>query len=148
MIVLDTNVLSELMRPEPDARVVSWLGAQPAASVFTTSITQAEILHGILLLPPGKRRQALDEAARAMFEEDFAGRVLAFGGGAALSYATIACDRRRAGRPISQFDAQIAAIAAVHTASVATRNVADFEGCGIEVIDPWGRGEEPVRDHG
>lgn len=138
MIVLDTNVLSELMRPEPNARVLSWLGEQPAVRVFTTSITQAEILHGILLLPSGKRRQAFEEAARAMFEEDFAGRVLAFGSAAALPYATIACDRRRAGRPISQFDAQIAAIATVNKASVATRNVSDFEGCGIEVIDPWG----------
>lgn len=137
MILLDTNVLSELMRPEPDARVLQWVGEQPAARVFTTSITQAEILHGILLLPAGKRRLAFDEAARAMFEEDFAGRVLAFGSDAALPYARIASDRRRAGRPISNFDAQIAAIAVAHGASVATRNVSDFEGCGIEVIDPW-----------
>jgi predicted nucleic acid-binding protein len=138
MIVLDTNVLSELMRPEPNARVVRWLGEQPAARVHTTSITRAEILYGILLLSPGKRRQALDAAARAMFEEDFAGRVLAFGSAAALPYATIARDRRHAGRPISHFDAQIAAIAMVNGASLATRNVSDFEGCGIEVIDPWG----------
>ena len=138
MILLDTNVLSELMRPEPDVRVLHWVGEQPAARVFTTSITQAEILHGILLLPPGKRRQAFEEAARAMFEEDFAGRVLAFGSDAALPYASIACDRRRAGRPISHFDAQIAAIAVANTAAVATRNVSDFEGCGIEVVDPWG----------
>lgn len=137
MIVLDTNVLSELMRPEPNARVVRWLEKQPTTRLFTTSITQAEILHGILVLPPGKRRQALEEAAGGMFEEDFAGRVLAFDSAAALAYATLARDRQRAGRPISQFDAQIAAIAAVHNASVATRNVADFEGCGIEVLDPW-----------
>jgi toxin FitB len=137
MILLDTNVLSELMRPEPDARVLQWVGEQPAARMFTTSITQAEILHGILLLQTGKRRQAFEDAARAMFEEDFAGRVLAFGSAAALLYATIASDRRRAGRPISHFDAQIAAIALANRAAVATRNVSDFEGCGIEVLDPW-----------
>lgn len=144
MIVLDTDVLSELMRPAPDPRVVRWLGGKPAPRVYTTSITQAEILHGILLLPAGKRRRALEEAARAMFEEDFAGRVLPFASDAAPSYATIARDRRRTGRPISQFDAQIAAIAKTNRAAVATRNVADFEGCGIEVVDPWGKssGEE------
>jgi hypothetical protein len=137
MIVLDTDVLSELMRPEPDPRVLHWLGEQPAARVFTTSITQAEILHGILLLPSGRRRNALEAAARAMFDEDFAGRVLAFDRDAAPPYAAIARDRRRAGRPISHFDAQIAAIATAHRAPVATRNVPDFEGCGLEVIDPW-----------
>jgi toxin FitB len=137
MILLDTNVLSELMRLEPDARVLHWVAEQPAARVFTTSIAKSEILYGILLLPPGKRRRALEEAARAMFEEDFAGRVLAFAGETALPYATIACDRRRAGRPISHFDAQIAAIAAANSAAVATRNVSDFEGCGIEVVNPW-----------
>lgn len=137
MIVLDTNVLSELMRPEPDARVLRWLGEQPAARVFTTSITQAEILHGIVLLPAGKRRDALEAAAKAMFDEEFEGRVLAFDSAAAPAYAAIARDRRRAGRPISHFDAQIAAIAAVHEAAVATRNAADFDGCGIAVVDPW-----------
>ena len=137
MILLDTNVLSELMRPEPDVRVLHWVGGQPATRMFTTSITEAEILHGILSLPSGRRRQAFEEAARAMFEEDFAGRVLGFGSDAARPYASIACDRRRAGRPISQFDAQIAAIAAANRAAVATRNVSDFEGCGVEVIDPW-----------
>jgi len=137
MIVLDTNVLSELMRPEPEVRVLDWLGEQPVARVCTTSITQAEILHGILLLPRGKRRNALEVAARAMFDEDFAGRVLAFDSDAAPRYAAIARDRRRAGRPISHFDAQIAAIARVNKAPVATRNVADFEGCGVDVIDPW-----------
>jgi toxin FitB len=138
VILLDTNVLSEMMRPEPDARVLDWVREQPAVTLFTTSISQAEIFHGILLLPPGKRRQAFEEAAKAMFEEDFAGRVLAFGSDSALPYAHIASDRRRAGRPISQFDAQIAAIAIASRASVATRNVTDFEGCGIAVVNPWG----------
>ncbi len=137
MILLDTNVLSELMRPEPAARVVDWMAAQPAQGLFTTSITQAEVLHGVMLLPPGKRRDAFEAAARAMFAEEFAGRVLPFGADAALPYACIAVDRRRAGRPISHFDAQIAAIARCYGAAVATRNVVDFEGCGVEVLNPW-----------
>jgi len=139
VILLDTNVLSELMRPEPAARVVDWIAAQPAQGLFTTSITQAEILHGVMLLPPGKRRDALEAAAREMFAVEFAGRVLPFGADAALPYAGIAVDRRRAGRPISHFDAQIAAIARCSGAAIGTRNVADFEGCGVEVLNPWDR---------
>ena len=137
MILLDTNVLSELIKPRPARRVVAWLDSQPTASLFTTSVTQAEILHGVMLLPLGRRRKAIQEAIVTMFEEDFAGRVLAFDSDAALPYAQIAVERRRAGRPISQFDAQIAAIAQSRGASVATRNVSDFEGCGVAVIDPW-----------
>lgn len=139
MILLDTNVLSELMRPEPAPRVVDWIAAQPAQGLFTTSITQAEILHGVMLLPPGKRRDAFEAAAQAMFVEEFAGRVLPFGADAALPYACIAVDRRRVGRPISHFDAQIAAIARCYGAAIGTRNVADFEGCGVEVLNPWER---------
>jgi predicted nucleic acid-binding protein len=137
MFVLDTNVLSELMKPAPADSVVRWVAAQPATSLYTTSVTQAEIFHGILLLPSGSRRNALQAAAEAMFGEDFAGRVLPFGGEAAHVYARIATERRRAGRPISHFDAQIAAIARSAGAAVATRNVADYEGCGIKVINPW-----------
>ncbi len=137
MILLDTNVLSELMRPEPARLVTAWVASRPASSQYTTSITQAEILHGILLLPTGRRRTLLRAAAQAMFDEDFRGRVLAFGSDAALPYAQIAAERRRAGRPISHFDAQIAAIARTCGASIATRNVSDFEGCGVTVIDPW-----------
>ncbi len=137
MIVLDTNVLSELMKPAPAAGVLRWMAGQPATGLYTTSITQAEILHGILLLPAGKRRNALAAAAEAMFKEDFEGRVLPFGAGATLAYARIAVDRRRAGRPISQFDAQIAAIARTTGASIATRNVPDYEGCGVKLINPW-----------
>jgi toxin FitB len=137
MIVLDTNVLSELMKPAPAARVVNWMAAQPAPALYTTSITQAEILHGLMLLPRGRRRNALEGAAASMFAEDFGGRILGFGRDAAPRYAQIASDRRRAGRPISHFDAQIAAIARSASAAVATRNRADFEGCGLTVIDPW-----------
>lgn len=137
MIVLDTNVVSELMKPAPADRVVKWVASQTASSLYTTSITQAEILHGVLLLPAGKRRKAFEEAAEAMFDEDFAGRILPFGSDAAPFYAEIAAERRRRGRPISQFDAQIAAISRASGAELATRNVSDFEHCKIEVMDPW-----------
>lgn len=137
MIVLDTNVLSELMRPAPAERVIRWVAAQPATALYTTSIAQAEVLHGILLLPAGRRRNALQTATEAIFSEDFAGRVLPFGSEAAHSYASIATERRRAGRPISHFDAQIAAISRSAGAAIATRNVLDFAGCGIEVVNPW-----------
>jgi predicted nucleic acid-binding protein len=137
MIVLDTNVLSELMRPQPAERVVAWLAAQPTASVYTTSVTEAEILHGLLLLPPGRRRRSLEAAAEAMFTKDFDGRILGFGSEAARAYAQIASERRRAGRPLSQFDAQIAAIVRSVRGSLATRNVGHFSGCGIKLIDPW-----------
>jgi hypothetical protein len=137
VIVLDTNVVSELMKPAPATMVARWISEQPATTFYTTSITQAEILHGILLLPTGKRRAALEAAAEAMFEEDFGGRVLPFGGEAARAYAQIAAQRRRSGRPISHFDAQIAAIARSARAAVATRNVSDYEDCGIKVTNPW-----------
>jgi len=137
MIVLDTNVLSELMKPAPATEVVDWMAAQPAASLYTTSITQAEILHGLMLLPPGRRRRALEAAATSMFAEDFDGRILGFGTDAAPPYARIASDRRRAGRPISHFDAQIAAIARSTGATIATRNLPDFDGCGVALVDPW-----------
>jgi hypothetical protein len=137
MIILDTNVVSELMKPAPASIVVDWIGAQPAASLYTTSITQAEILHGIMLLPSGRRRRGLEAAATSMFTEDFGGRILGFGADAAPLYARIASDRRRAGRPISHFDAQIAAIARSTGAVLATRNLADFEDCGATLVDPW-----------
>jgi hypothetical protein len=137
MIVLDTNVISELMKATPAERVMNWVAAQPVALLYTTSITQAEILHGIMLLPSGKRRLAIAAAADAMFTEDFGGRILAFGSEATHPYARIATARRRAGHPISHFDAQIAAIAHSAGAAVATRNVVDFEGCGVKVVNPW-----------
>ena len=137
MIVLDTNVLSELMRPAPAATVMNWVATQSGANLFVTTITQAEILHGVLLLPQGRRRDTIAEAADAMFEEDFAGRILPFNSLAAHAYAEIAVARRQSGRPIAQFDAQIAAIAQSTGRGVATRNVPDFEGCGIKVVDPW-----------
>ena len=137
MIVLDTNVVSELMKAAPAERVRNWVGSQPASTLYTTSITQAEILHGIMSLPSGKRRIAIAAAADAMFADDFEGRILAFGSDATHPYARIATVRRRAGHPISHFDAQIAAIANAVGATVATRNVVDFEGCDVKVVNPW-----------
>jgi len=137
MIILDTNVVSELMRPTPADRVIRFVASQTATSLYTTSITYAEILHGILLLPAGKRRKNFEQAAEMMFDEDFAGRILPFSSDGAFFYAEVATERQRRGRPISQFDAQIAAIARATGAGLATRNVSDFDHCGIDVVDPW-----------
>ena len=137
MIILDTNVLSEVMRPAPSARVLSWLAGEPASGLFTTTITQAEILYGIELLPKGRRRKALESAVEAMFEEDFRDRILPFDSSAARVFPKIAAARWASGCPLTQFDAQIAAIARVHGATVATRNTADFENCEVEVVNPW-----------
>lgn len=137
MIILDTNIISELMRAEPAPQVLAWIRGRSGSSLFTTSLAQAEIYYGLALLPEGQRRNALEAAARAMFETDFAERVLSFDTSAAPVYADIAAARRLAGRPIAQIDAQIAAIARARGARLATRNVKDFEGCGIELINPW-----------
>ncbi len=137
MIVLDTNVLSELMRQPADERVVQWMDAQPNAGLFTTAITQAEILYGVSVLPTGRRKQGLASAVHEMFEHEFSGRVLSFDGPAAATFAVICADRTRLGRPISQFDAQIAAIARSRGSALATRNTQDFDECGIPVINPW-----------
>ena len=137
MIVLDTNVLSEAIRPVPSRRVLDWLSAQQPSGLFTTAISEAELFYGLALLPAGKRRTSLEEAVRRMLEEDFAQRVLPFDRAAASAFAVIASGRRKKGRPISEFDAQIAAVARINGAAVATRNADDFRDCGIGVIDPW-----------
>jgi toxin FitB len=137
MIILDTNVLSEAMRPTPAREVLRWIADQPTSGLFTTSITQAEIMYGIELLPKGKRRVTLQSAVQALFEEDFAGRILPFDSDAARLFPAIAASRRTSGRPIAQWDAQIAAIALSRGATLATRNTGDFEHCGITLINPW-----------
>ena len=137
MILLDTNILSELMRPVPEPAVEQWLAAQPDASVFITAITEAELRYGVALLPSGKRRTALAAEIEGMLEKDFAGRILPFDSLAAQAFAALASERRQAGKPISQADAQIAAVAHSRGASLATRNVSDFEGCGINLVNPW-----------
>jgi hypothetical protein len=137
MILLDTNVISELMRPRPDSGVVAWIAAKLATDLYISAVTEAELRYGVEILPTGQRRQQLQAALGGMLEEDFAGRILPFDSAAAIAYATIAGDRRRAARPISQMDAQIAAIARSIGAPLATRNVADFDNCGIAILDPW-----------
>jgi len=138
--LLDTNVLSELLRERPEPAVLAWFAVQAADQLVVSAVTQAEMLLGARLLPAGQRRQQLQQALEAMFREDFGGRVLPFDAAAAADYADLVHARRNAGRPISQFDAQIAAIARCRGAGLATRNVADFEGCGLVVDNPWNHG--------
>jgi predicted nucleic acid-binding protein len=137
MLILDTNVLSELMRTEPDADVLNWARTQSREEVYTTAINEAEMLYGLEILPRGRRRDALMAAMQATFYRDMAGRVLAIDSDAAPIYAGIAASRRKLGKPISYSDAQIAAIVQVHSATLATRNVDDFKSVGIRVINPW-----------
>ncbi|MGK7868958.1 type II toxin-antitoxin system VapC family toxin [Falsiroseomonas sp. E2-1-a20] len=141
MIVLDTNVLSELLRPAPQAAVLAWAQGVPRASVTTTAVTEAEIRFGLALLPAGGRRDILASAIDALFADRLADRVLAFDRAAAPHYAQFAAFRRAAGRPVATADAMIAAIACARgAAAIATRNTADFEGCGLPLIDPWQTG--------
>jgi predicted nucleic acid-binding protein len=137
MIILDTNVISEVTLRQPDFNVLTWLSIQQRRLMFTTSISQAEMFYGIRVLPEGKRRQELENTARGIFFEDFAGRVLAFDVEAADIYATISAKRRALGRPIRELDAQIASIALLNGASLATRNVRDFEYLDLDIINPW-----------
>ena len=137
MIVLDTNVVSELMRSQPDPGVFAWVAAQARAALYTTSINRAEVFFGIRALPEGRRRAALMEAAAAMFDDDLAGRVLSFDVAASSRYAEIVVLRRQAGKRIEAFDALIAATAWVAGAAVATRDVDGFAGCGLDIINPW-----------
>lgn len=137
MIILDTNVLSELMRPKPNQYVLQWIEKHQLINLYITALTQAEILYGLEILPAGKKRTALKKAAEAMFEVDFMNRILPFDSNAAKQFALIVTKRRKIGRPISQIDAQIAAIAFTNKATLLTRNVSDFEECGIDIISPW-----------
>jgi len=136
MIVVDTNVASELMRPTPSPPVVAWVQARRASGLYATSITFAEVLYGIERLAESRRKDLLRAAATEVFAA-FADHVLAFDGKAAVHYAAVAAGRERAGAPISGFDAQIAAICRVHDAKLATRNTRDFLDTGISVVDPW-----------
>jgi toxin FitB len=137
MILLDTNVLSELMRPNPHPNVWAWIVAQPRVTLYGASISKAEILYGIALLPKGQRRTALAQAAEALFTEDLADHVLPFDEVAAAHYAEIVALRHRAGKPMEGFDALIAATALAAGADIATRDVGGFAGCGFRVINPW-----------
>ncbi len=136
-ILLDTNVLSEILRLSPDPSVLAWFSRQRDDDLRVSAVTQAEMFLGVALLPPGKRRQRLQESMLGLFGNEFADRVLPFDGPAVAHYVEVVATRRRAGRPLSQFDAQIAAIALQNGLALATRNVKDFEGCGLRLIDPW-----------
>ena len=140
MFVLDTNILSAMMSTRVVPEVAEWIAGQPVGLLFTTSISQAEILSGIAIMPESRRRSDLEAAAGAMFLEDFEGRVLPFDMNAAVAYADIFAARRRAGRPTATVDLLIASVARSHHASVVTRDVNGFEGCGLRVINPWKAG--------
>jgi toxin FitB len=140
MFVLDTNILSAMMSTREVPEVAAWIAGKPADLLFTTSVSQAEILSGLAIMPESRRRSDFDAAARAMFLEDFEGRVLPFDMDAALAYADIFAARRRAGRPTGVVDLMIASIARSYNASVVTRDVSGFEGCGLRIINPWRAG--------
>ena len=137
MIILDTNVLSEIVRPATAPEVQRWFATQPASGLFITTITQAEILYGVQVMPRGKRQTNLQLAIETIFREEFADRILPFDSDAAHAFALIAGSRRVLGRPIAQMDAQIAAVARSRGATLATRNAQDFEHCGIPLVNPW-----------
>ncbi|CAH0201571.1 Toxin FitB [Pseudomonas sp. Bi70] len=137
MILLDTNVLSELMKAKPAPEVVAWIDQQPAGQLYISAITVAEILYGIARLPDGKRKTSFADLARLMFDEDFAGRILPFDTEAASRYASLVATSEAQGRVADMADAQIAAIAALYDAPVATRNVRHFDHLGVSVINPW-----------
>ncbi len=137
MIILDTNVVSELMRPNPAESVVEWVSRQDTSNLYLSTITEAELRYGVEIMPAGRRRDGLHAAMEAMFREDFTGRILPFDRSSAQSYAMIAAEKRSAGHPINHGDCQIAAIARSMGASVGTRDVSDFTGCDIEVVNPW-----------
>ena len=140
MLVIDTNVASELMRPVPAPAVAAWIAERDAAAIYLTAVSEAELRFGVAILPAGRRRTALEAAMRRWLEIGFGDRILPFDSAAARAYAEIAAERRESGRPIGEADCQIAAISRSHGASLVTRNVRDFERTGVEVVDPWATG--------
>ena len=137
MFVLDTNVISESFRPHPDPRVAAWMDAAIPADMFVSAPSKAELLVGLAYMPGGRRKAEFGSVIGAFFSRWLKTPVLPFGTLEAEAYAKIVADRRRVGRPVAEFDAQIAAIAKTRGFAVVTRNARDFEHCGIQVIDPW-----------
>ncbi len=135
MIVLDTNVVSELAKPTPHPTVIAWIDTQSELAIAATAL--AELRFGVARLPDGKRRTALSEAIDRFVADDLQGLVLAFDSACADAYGLIVAARERAGRPIGIADAQIAATCSVHDAVLATRNTKDFQGTAIALINPW-----------
>jgi toxin FitB len=136
VIIVDTNVISELMRPAPERYVLSWIGEQDAEELHVTAITLAEIAYGVERLPGGRRKAVIRSTAQEAITA-FRGRAIPFDEAAVPHYARIASEREHAGRPMDAFDGQIAAICAALDAALATRNTEDFDGTGITVINPW-----------
>jgi toxin FitB len=137
MIILDTNVLSALMRAAPETAVVEWLDRQPAESIWITSITLFEAHLGVELLPRGKRQRMLEAALDQLVTEDLGNRVLEFDSHAALEAAGLGAARQKSGRPVDMRDTQIAGIALARKASIATRNVGHFEDVKVPIVNPW-----------
>jgi toxin FitB len=140
LIVLDTNVVSEIMRPAPDSTVLSWLNTQVAEELWLNSVVVSELLFGIARLPAGARKRLLTDTFAAMLNEDFAGRILSFDLEAAVIYAALAAGCEAKGRPVEMADAQIAAICLAQGAKLATRNLKHFEGLGLVLLNPWEAG--------
>ena len=136
-MILDTNVVSELLRPTPSTQVMQWLNAQSPDDLWLNGVVVSELLFGLARLPAGSRKRQLTEAFAAMLSEDFAGRVLPFDLEAAVIYAELPAGREASGRPVAMADAQIAAICLAHGATLATRNLKHFEGLGLSLVSPW-----------
>ena len=137
MILLDTNVVSELMRTSPDPAVEAWIADHPVEDLFFSAVGESELRYGAAIMPTGRRRETLVSDIETMLHAAFENRILPFDSRAARAYAGIAAARRQRGRPIAQADCQMAAIARARSMAVATRNIRDFEDMGIEIIDPW-----------
>jgi len=137
MILLDTNVISEVMSPSPDARVMAWMDSQDPDEIWTCTIVVAEVLSGLDLMPEGRRQARLRELAERMFISLFAGRIFDLDLAAARAYGRVLKIKKSIGRPIDEADGLIGATAFSHGATLATRNIADFEHCGIPLVDPW-----------
>jgi predicted nucleic acid-binding protein len=137
MVIIDTNVLSEMMRPQPKPQVIDWLSRQRATDVHTSAVTVAEVSFGLMRMPEGKKRNDLEARFQRVMKTGFGGRILAFDEAAAFEYGLIMSARYAEGRPMSVRDGEIAAIAKTKGATLATRNTRDFEGCGLELVDPF-----------
>jgi toxin FitB len=143
-VLLDTNVLSELMRPRPSPVVTAWVASRALSSLWVSTITEAEMWLGARILSPGAKRLQIEASLKLIFDDDFSGRIWPFDSAAANAYAKLLSQRRAAGRPMAQFDGQIAAIASVRGAALATRNVEGFEGCDLVVLNPWLASHSPA----
>lgn len=137
MILLDTNIVSELMRPRPNPRIVDWIASQLSSTLYISAVSEAELRYGLEIMPMGRRRERLSEQLEGMLRWDFFDRLLPFDSAAAHAYAAIAATRRADGRSVNIADCQIAAIALSRGATVATRNVDDFQESVPHVINPW-----------